>query len=119
MSNNASNWTPDVKRIFIAALISLTSLNAMAQTMSPQADEAHKAALLCLYKYSVQLDDGVSNVDSIAKVVANSCVREGTHFVDVWTAGVNVDKKLILDKFLFTNINSASYFILKNRADKK
>lgn len=108
-----------MKKTLFAMFISAMALNAMAQSMSTEAAAAHKVALQCLHKYSVKLDDGVSNIETIAKVVANSCKQESSQFVNVWTAGVNVDKRQILEKMFVTNIESASYYILSNRAEKK
>lgn len=108
-----------MKKILISFALSAIALNAMAQTMSPAAKEAHTRTLQCLGKYSVQLDDGVSTVETIAKVAANSCREESVRFVDIWTAGVTVDKQAILAKVFSTNVESASFYILSNRAAKK
>ena len=108
-----------MKKIVIAICLSALAVSAMAQSLSPDAERARQVAMKCLYKYSIQLDDGVSNVDSIAKVVANSCRQESIQFVDLWTNGVLLDKNAILEKFFSTNIESASFFILNNRATKK
>lgn len=108
-----------MKKILFALVVSSIALQATAQSLSPDAEAAHKAVLQCLYKYSVQLDDGVSGVPIIAKVVANSCNEESSRFVNIWTAGANVDKRAILEKISTTNIDSASFYILSNRAGKK
>ncbi|WP_426340748.1 hypothetical protein ACN9MZ_02495 [Pseudoduganella sp. S-14] len=108
-----------MKKLLFSFVLGAMAMNAMAQAMSPAAKEAHTRSLQCLSKYSAQLDDGVSNVETIAKVVANSCREESVRFVDIWTAGVVVDKQAILSKVLTSNVESASFYILSNRASKK
>ncbi|MDI3292519.1 hypothetical protein [Janthinobacterium tructae] len=108
-----------MKKILFSMLISIIAINANAQSMSTEATAAHKTVLQCLHKYGVKLDDGISSVETIAKVVANSCRQESVQFVNVWTAGVEVDKRQIIEKVFVTNIESASYYILSNRSEKK
>lgn len=108
-----------MKKSLLALVVSSFSLHATAQSLSPDAQAAHKAALQCLHKYSLQLDDGVSSVEAIAKIVANSCINESSRFVEIWTVGANVDRRAILEKMLVTNVDSASFYILSNRAGKK
>jgi len=98
------------------------ALSAMAQSMSSEAKEAQKVTFKCIYKYSVQLDDGVSNVETIAKVVANSCQKENIQFSEIFTSGVDLSpagKQDIFDEIFRKNIEVASYYILTNRAAKK
>ncbi|MGW8389819.1 hypothetical protein [Pseudoduganella sp. HUAS MS19] len=109
-----------MKKILTGVFLSVAAVHAMAQAMSPAAKEAHTRTLQCLNKYSVQLDDGVSNVETIAKVAANSCREESVRFVDLWTAGVQpIDKQAILAKVVSNNVESAQFYILSNRASKK
>lgn len=108
-------------RITIATvLVSFASIStAQPQSSEYEQKEANQVLLRCIYRYSMELDDGSTNVETVAKAAANSCRRENSEFVDVLTRGVYpIDRQRILEKSYEHNIEAATYFLLKSRKEK-
>lgn len=107
-------------KVLLIVISFLTPAVVTAESSKAEITEAKNTLYECLYRISGSIDDGVTNVDTIARVAASSCSREGLNFVDVMIKDhYPIDKEKILAFCDGENINSAAYFILKNRARRK
>lgn len=111
-----------MKKISTIILLASASLNLFAQDFSSESErkEANQIVLRCIYKYAVQLDDGFTNVETVARAAANSCRRESNNFVDVLIRGVYpIDRQRIAKASFDKDIEAATYFILSGRSEKR
>jgi hypothetical protein len=103
--------------ILITLFISTT---VIAESSKVEREEANELLLTCLYRNSLKIDDGVTSVNTIARVVASNCSREEFNYVDVLIRDIYpIDRARIHAAVAEKNINSAAYFILNNRTAKK
>lgn len=103
-------------------LMWLVASSSIAQSTSSDMEqkEANQLVLRCIYKYSVQLDDGASNAEIVAKAAANSCRRESEEFVDVLIRGVfPIDRQKILQAKQIQDVEAGIHFVLSSRAEKR
>jgi len=108
-----------MKLLYILILL-LISTTAAAESSKAERDAANELQLACLYRNSAKIDDGVTSVNTIARVVASNCSREEMNYLDVLIRDIYpIDKARIAAAISEKNINSAAYFILNNRAAKK
>ncbi len=108
--------------VLIGALLAFGCGLAAAQAYAPQADidAANQKNLKCLAKYSSDLDDGATDVKTIAKIVANSCTRERESFFKLASQGRGpLDERAAMRGLFEQDADAATFYILSNRAKKK
>ena len=99
------------------ALVFALTPPAMADELS----DMNQEVLLCLYKASLQLDDGVSDVASIVPAVADWCKKESTRFYQMTRARVSgpVDENEIAALRRSHELDQARIMLLMKRADDR
>jgi hypothetical protein len=72
----------------------------------------------CFFHYSSQLDDGQSDVATIARATIDSCERERDGFFYILTRGSGpIDEKMIRQAAFDKDMEGLINHILKNRAE--
>lgn len=80
---------------------------------------ANTQSLQCLAKYAAELDDKRTDVNTIAKAVANSCSRERANFISVATQGQGpLDLNTVRNRIYSNDIEAATFYLLSSRAKK-
>jgi hypothetical protein len=108
----------------LVAVVLATVLSPMAQAQSASEgllSEANKTVFNCLINNVRQLDDGKSEVSTIAQVSANMCQSERDAFLNLLAS--NYEGRINVDTYRaqarMKDIEAASYFVLKFRAEAK
>jgi hypothetical protein len=106
-------------RKFTGALALLLAFTPLA--MADSGADLNKEILLCMYKAALQLDDGVSDVASIAPAIVDSCKRESMRLDQHIRSQVNgpVDEVVIAAAWRKFELDKARMVLLAKRAEDR
>ncbi|QYG00145.1 hypothetical protein [Massilia sp. NP310] len=96
-------------------------LALITPAMADELSDVNQQVILCLYKASLQLDDRVSDVASIAPAVAGSCRQESARFYQLVRNRVPgpVDENEIAAYRRNHELDQARQVLLMKRADDR
>lgn len=113
-----------VLAILFAAGCSTGNSNNNQPRPAPASDAevqaANQKSLRCLAQYSEDLDDGISDVNTVARAVSNSCRSERNEFYIVSTRGRGpLNQNAVMNAIVEKDIEAATFYILSNRANRR
>ncbi len=100
-------------------LICVTSGHVAAD--DSHANKAYEDIMVCQYKAAIELDDGISGVESIVPAVANSCQNETNRFYHALRSSINgpIDEAAVQRATREKALQTANSIILMKRADER
>ena len=86
-----------------------------------QARKANEDIMVCQYKASIELDDGVSDVNTLAPIIADWCQKESDRFYQITRSRINgpIDEKVARQAIREKDLQMASRIILMKRTDER
>ncbi|BCB07068.1 hypothetical protein HHSLTHF2_09580 [Vreelandella venusta] len=106
---------------YSAALIFGVIASSQVFAQDLQAKKANEDIMVCMYKAAIDLDDGVSGVNSLAPIIADWCKKESDRFYQIMRRGINgpIDERVARQAIREKDLEMASRIILMKRADER
>ena len=106
---------------YSTALIFAAVASSQAVAEDLELKEANKNIMICMYKAAVDLDDGVSGLNSLAPIIADWCKKESHLFFEIIRIGDNgsFDERAVRQANREKDLEMASRIILIKRADER
>jgi hypothetical protein len=97
----------------------MTSSYAVAEDL--EAKEANEEIMVCQYKAAIKFDDGVSDVRTLAPIIADWCQKESDRFYHITRGRINgpVDERVARQAIREKDLQMSSRIILMKRADER
>lgn len=103
------------------ALIFAVVVSSEALAEGLQAKKANEDIMVCMYKAAIDLDDGVSDVNSLAPIIADWCKKESDRFYQIMRSRINgpLDERVARQAIREKDLEMAGRIILMKRADER
>lgn len=104
-----------------APLIFTCVISSQAGAEDLQTKKANEDIMVCQYKASIELDDGVSDVNTLAPIIADWCQKESDRFYQITQSRINgpIDEKVARQAIREKDLQMASRIILMKRTDER
>jgi len=111
------------RRFALASLALLVLFGCASRSPSASREEINQAVQAysdCLHRAAAGLDNGTSDVASLAPTVRDYCTPEYQRLVELYSRGMNPQaKSRLLQKAQATHLNDATEVVLQHRAQRK
>ena len=110
-----------MKLKFLISMICVSAMPSYGAEENLQAKKANEDIMVCQYKAAIELDDGVSDLNSLAPIIADWCKSESDRFYQILRRSIRgpIDETATRQANREKDLQMAGRVILMKRADER